>query len=77
MALRELTKERGSNRFDFFFMDEIADSLDESGLRELVSLLDETPAQKLVISHNDGLKNYFETITTVEMTNGVSTINNN
>lgn len=74
MALRELTKERGSNRFDFFFMDEIADSLDESGLRELVSLLDEASAQKLVISHNDALKNYFETITTVEMTDGVSTI---
>ena len=74
MALRELTKERGNNIFDFFFMDEIADALDESGLRELVYLLDEVDGQKLIISHNDQLKNYFEDIITVEMTNETSTI---
>jgi DNA repair exonuclease SbcCD ATPase subunit len=74
MALRELTKERGNNIFDFFFMDEIADSLDESGLRELNFLLDEVPGQKLIISHNDRLKTVIEDTITVEMNNGVSTI---
>jgi len=76
MALREMTKERGNNLFDFFFLDEIADALDESGLRELVSLLDEVPGQKLVISHNEGLKNLIEDTLTVEMTNGISTVQN-
>ena len=50
-------------------MDEIADALDESGLRELVHLLDETPAQKLVISHNDRMNSYFDKVITVEMSN--------
>lgn len=76
MALRELTKERGSNLFDFFFLDEMADSLDESGLRELVALLDEVPGQKLVISHDDKLKNLIEDTMTVEMTDSVSTVRN-
>jgi len=74
MALRELTKERGHNTFDFFFLDEIADALDESGLRELVALLDETNGQKLVISHNNFLKDYFDDQIVVELTNEVSTI---
>jgi DNA repair exonuclease SbcCD ATPase subunit len=74
MALRELTKERGNNVFDFFFMDEIADALDESGLRELVSLLDELPGQKLIISHNDFLKDLFENTIVVEIEHDVSTI---
>jgi DNA repair exonuclease SbcCD ATPase subunit len=74
MALRELTKERGNNVFDFFFLDEVSDSLDESGLRELVNLLDETPGQKLVISHNNFLKDYFNDRIVVEMTNEISTI---
>lgn len=74
LALRELTKERGSNIFDFFFMDEIADALDETGLRELIMLLDETPGQKIVISHNDAFKDYFDNRILVEKTGGVSTI---
>lgn len=74
MALRELTKERGNNVFDFFFMDEIADSLDESGLRELVTLLDNVPGQKLIISHNEQLNNFIEDVITVEMLNEQSTI---
>ena len=76
MALRELTQARGSNTFDFFFLDEISDALDESGLRELVSLLDETNGQKLVISHNNFLKDYFDDQIVVEMTNEISTIAN-
>lgn len=76
MALRELTRERGSNVFDFFFLDEIADALDESGLRELVNLLDEVPGQKLIITHNDMLKNYISDMLTVEMSGGVSTVQN-
>ena len=74
MALRELTKERGNNVFDFFFMDEIADALDESGLRELVALLDALPGQKLIISHNDFLKDLFENTIVVEIEKDVSTI---
>lgn len=76
MALRELTKERGNNLFDFFFLDEVADALDESGLRELVALLEETPGQKLVISHTNFLKDFFQEQVVVEMTNEVSTIVN-
>jgi len=75
LALRELTKERGSNIFDFFFMDEIADALDETGLKELTMLLDETEGQKIVISHNDAFKDYFDNKIVVEKTDGVSTIN--
>jgi DNA repair exonuclease SbcCD ATPase subunit len=74
LALRELTKERGSNIFDFFFMDEIADALDETGLRELIMLLDETPGQKIVISHNDAFKDYFDNRILVEKTGGLSKI---
>lgn len=76
MALRELTQERGNNLFDFFFLDEIADSLDVSGLRELVQLLDETSGQKLVISHDTFLKDLFDSHITVELENEVSTIRN-
>jgi len=74
MALRELTKERGNNVFDFFFLDEIADALDESGLRELIGLLDTLPGQKLIISHNDFLKDFFEDRIIVEIENDISTI---
>jgi DNA repair exonuclease SbcCD ATPase subunit len=56
-------------------MDEIADALDETGLRELIMLLDETPGQKIVISHNDAFKDYFDNKIVVEKTGGVSAIN--
>lgn len=76
MALRELTQERGNNLFDFFFLDEIADALDVSGLRELVNLLDETSGQKLVISHDAFLQDLFDNHITVELENEISTIKN-
>lgn len=77
MALRELTKEKGSNILDFFFMDEIADALDETGLRELIMLLDEVHGQKIVISHNDIFKDYFDNKILVEKTNKISCVVHN
>lgn len=76
MALRTLTLERGNNVLDFMFLDEIADALDSTGLGELIKLLDDIPGQKIVISHNDEFKNYFDDIITVEKSGGVSMISN-
>ena len=73
-GLREMTADRGNNLFDFVFIDEIADSLDATGLMELIRLLDGVPGQKFVISHNEELKNYFDTTITAVRTNDVSTI---
>jgi len=74
MALRDLTRDRGNNIFDFIFIDEIADSMDSTGLMELVKLLDDVPGQKFVISHNEELKNYFDKTITAIRTDGVSRI---
>lgn len=73
-GLRELTTEKGNNIFNFLFIDEIADSLDSTGLTELINLLDDIDGQKFVISHNDELKNYFDSTVTAVRRDGVSTI---
>lgn len=73
-GLRTLTSEKGNNIFDFLFIDEIADSLDSTGLMELINLLDGVGGQKFVISHNEELKNYFDNTITAVRENGVSTI---
>jgi DNA repair exonuclease SbcCD ATPase subunit len=76
MALRELTRENGSNIFDFLLIDEIADALDKTGLQELIKLMDEIHGQKLVISHSDSLKELFDQAILVEITDGISGITN-
>jgi DNA repair exonuclease SbcCD ATPase subunit len=73
-GLRTMTTEQGNNIFDFVFIDEIADSLDATGLSELVNLLDSINGQKFVISHNEELKNYFDTCITAVRTDGVSVL---
>ena len=74
LALNSLTKEKGVMSYDFLLIDEVADALDPTGVMEFVRLLDEMPGQKLVVSHDDVLKNYFDSTLTAEITDGVSTI---
>jgi DNA repair exonuclease SbcCD ATPase subunit len=76
IALRELTRESGACPFDFLLIDEIADALDQTGLQELLKLMDDIHGQKLVISHSDVLKEQFDQAILVEITDGVSTITN-
>jgi DNA repair exonuclease SbcCD ATPase subunit len=74
-ALNKLSREKGNNLFEFLMLDEVADSLDETGLNELVKLLDEIPGQKYVISHNDKFKDMFDyTIIVEKSSDGISRI---
>ena len=59
-SLRELTLNKGYSSFNFLMMDEIIDSLDETGIGEFFNLLQIISGLKLLISHNSDLKSRFK-----------------
>lgn len=72
-ALRDIAKTRSSLPFDFIMIDEVLDNLDATGVTEFFNLLQYIPGQKLIISHDDNLKQMFRSIIKVTRKNGVST----
>jgi DNA repair exonuclease SbcCD ATPase subunit len=73
-ALRELTLNKGYSNFNFLLMDEVIDSLDETGIGEFFNLLNSITGLKLLITHNSDLKNRFAHVIRVNKTGGSSTI---
>ena len=73
-ALRELTLTRGYNAFEFLLLDEIVDSLDETGILEFFDLLNIISGVKFVVSHNSSLKTRFSKVMKVTKESGKSTI---
>jgi len=73
-ALRELTLNKGYSNFNFLLMDEVIDSLDETGIGEFFNLLNSISGLKLLITHNSDLKNRFAHVIRVNKTGGSSTI---
>jgi len=73
-ALRELTLNKGYNAFDFLLIDEIVDSLDETGINEFFSLLNEISGLKLIISHDSSLKNRFSNVINFIKEDGITTV---
>ena len=73
-ALRELTLNKGYSNFSFLLMDEVIDSLDETGIGEFFNLLDNITGLKLLITHNSDLKSRFCNVVRIAKTDGKSTI---
>jgi len=73
-ALRELTLNKGYNSFDFLLIDEVVDSLDETGIGEFFNLLNVISGLKLIISHDTSLKNRFTNVITFTKENGITTV---
>ncbi len=73
-ALRELTLNRGYSNFDFLLMDEVVDSLDETGISEFFNLMKQISGMKFLITHNTDLKTRFSNVIRVIKEDGVSTV---
>tara|TARA_R110000851_G_scaffold92770_2_gene202387 strand:- start:1884 stop:3992 length:2109 start_codon:yes stop_codon:yes gene_type:complete len=73
-ALRELTLTKGYSNFNFLMMDEVIDSLDETGIGEFFNLLNNISGMKMLITHNTDLKTRFANIITIRKQDGISTI---
>lgn len=73
-ALRELTLNKGYSAFDFLLMDEVIDSLDETGILEFFGLLHEISGMKFLITHNTDLKTRFTHVIKVIRENGIATV---
>ena len=73
-ALRELTLTKGYSNFNFLLMDEVIDSLDETGIGEFFNLLNSVTGMKLLITHNSDLKSRFGNVIKVIKQEGKSSI---
>jgi DNA repair exonuclease SbcCD ATPase subunit len=73
-ALRELTLNKGYSNFNFLLMDEVIDSLDETGIAEFFHLLNNITGLKMLITHNSELKNRFAHVIRVSKSGGSSII---
>jgi len=73
-GLRDLSSKITQTPVYFFLCDEIADTLDDAGIREFFLLLKHLPEQKFVVSHKvEGmLTNHADDVLTVERRSGVS-----
>lgn len=77
LALQDLVASRSNKRINIAMFDEVFDALDETGVEQVIELLQELSKEKssiFVISHNDHLKSYFTNIITVTKKDGFSTI---
>jgi len=73
-ALRELTLTKGYSNFNFLMMDEVIDSLDETGIGEFFNLLNNITGMKMLITHNTDLKTRFANTIIIRKQDGVSTV---
>ena len=77
LALQDMIAARSTKKLNIAIFDEVFDSLDETGIDGVVSLLTEVSAEKstiLVVSHNEYLKSFFTNVLTVVKENGFSHI---
>jgi len=73
-ALRELTLNRGYSNFDFLLMDEVVDSLDETGISEFFGLMEQISGMKFLITHNTDLKTRFSNVIKVIKEDSISRV---
>ena len=77
LALQDLVAARSNKSLNLAIFDEIFDSLDESGIESVISLLQELATEKssiFVISHNPHLQAMFSNVITVVKKDGYSTL---
>lgn len=74
LALQDLISTRSTKVWNLMIMDEIMDSLDTTGIQNLIDLFKSTIGQKAVylISHNSDIKQYFDESLVFIKENGVS-----
>ena len=80
MTLRDLVKNRATKEFNILFCDEIFDTLDESGIERAIELLRleaQNGCKIFVISHDEGMKEYFNDVVLVKKVDGRSVIYEN
>ena len=80
LALQDLVASRSNKRINIAMFDEIFDSLDETGIEQVIELLQELSKEKssiFVISHNEHLKSYFTNVITITKKDGFSTLEDN
>jgi len=63
--------------FNILLVDEVVDSLDDSGVEEFSNILSQLDQKKIVISHNNRFKEMFEKVITVHNKDGRSWIGDN
>jgi len=75
-AIQDLIRSRKSKEVNVFFYDEIFDTLDDNGCENLISLLKEIHQDStvFVISHNNGLKQYFDDTLLIVKDGGLSNL---
>ena len=76
LALQDLVSSRGTKTWDTAFFDEVFDTLDNTGISAVIDLLRTESPQKSIylISHNNDLKNFFDSAIVVKKENGISTL---
>lgn len=76
LALQGLIFGRHAGSCSLIFFDEVFERLDEIGIERVVNLLKEESQNKaiFVISHQNELKNYFDSVITVKNKGGISTL---
>ena len=77
LALADLLAARSSHQINFMFLDEVFESLDESGVDAVMQLLEylqESRESIFVITHLEGLKSYFTKNIQVVRKNNTATL---
>jgi DNA repair protein SbcC/Rad50 len=73
-SLRELTLDRGYSNFNFLLLDEVVDTLDETGIGEFFGLLHSISGMKFVITHTSDLKTRFQRVIKITKEDGISSV---
>ena len=76
LALSTIQAKRMGGELQLLMLDEVSSSLDKSGLETFAGIIKrlEKNMKILAITHDDALKEYFDTIITVKNTGGDSSI---
>jgi len=77
LALRHIVSSRSRERFNVLFADEVFDALDSSGIERALQLLErecEDGSTVFVITHDEVLSEFFDTVIRVEKEGGISRV---
>ena len=77
LALQDLVASRSNKKLNIMFLDEVMDTLDESGVSNVMELIKDISAGKssvFIISHNEEIKSMFTNVIKVTKENGCSTV---
>lgn len=77
LALQDLVSSRNNKKLNIMFLDEVMDTLDESGVSNVMELIKDISAGKssvFVISHNEEIKSMFTNVIKVTKEDGCSTV---